>query len=200
MGSTSSRPERPKVRVLLPTKRASSALRQRISLNRATLNRFLQQIGHPGAGASQARLPVHSASGPSLLSPPPRMSAGRRVIPPHGDAVKQGRETICRNGQVDRNKPLPPLSPQPLRERLVQYAIERHRQETLRVLESQGEQQPRMRLKPGSPVPDIIFRRIEKSAMLWGEPGARAESIGSSRPPHSPSWRGVRVICGGRPI
>ncbi|KAL2163378.1 hypothetical protein VTH06DRAFT_5435 [Thermothelomyces fergusii] len=49
MGSLFSRPEEPKVRVLAQPIRDSVALRQRISLNRETLARVLDRIGHPTA-------------------------------------------------------------------------------------------------------------------------------------------------------
>jgi hypothetical protein len=173
MGISSSRPGKPKVRALQLTKQRNSvALRQRISLNRATLQRTLQQMGYSVRG--QSRLSMRSRHRASRTSPP---ATRRRQLgqtrPGHHSRTRRRSQVATRSSrQVDRNKPLPPL-PQPslssslrLEEELERAYIERHREATLRQLESGRESPPTLR----SQVPSIILRRAMRSRMLGDYP------------------------------
>ena len=189
MGVSSSKPEKPKVK---PTKRPTNrplklrksvALRQRISLNRATLDHILKQRGHPGRG--QTRASIQSGLEQTL-----------RILPPHTFIrTPQGRETnsheqdeVESRQQVDKDKPLPPwpvlvpatileeplmplwpplVTARRLEEQLEKSYIQRHREETLRLLECGPDphQAPRSRL------PSIIQRRIRRAAVMKDSSG-----------------------------
>jgi hypothetical protein len=157
MGSFNSRPERPQIRVLLPTKpslTAEAALQQRISLNRATLRATLQKLGHPAQHRSweSRRRTAERPKPPSSMT---RFS--HRMMLGH-------RQVTARLRDRTGNKP-PPRLP-----RLPDYSTqtkEEHRRRALRALESRPEslQFPGncLRLGTKSRVPSIIFRRIKKS-------------------------------------
>jgi hypothetical protein len=165
MGSFNSRPERPQIRVLLPTKpsrAADAALQQRISLNQATLRTTLQKLGHPAqhrTWGSRRR----TAEKPRPIKPPSRMTQfSHRMMLGH-------RQVTARLRDRTGNKP-PPRLP-----RLPDYSTqtkEEHRRRALRALESRPEslQFPgnRLRLGAKSRVPSIIFRRIKKSIRSVG--------------------------------
>ena len=184
MGAFSSKPKKskkPKGRGKRPTNlRDSVALRQRISLNKETLNRILTQIGHPVPEKSRA----------SILSP--QMERALRTLTTHAFAMAlQGGETsntehrvLGLHHQVDKDKPLPPwpsvatitkldeeqvplwpplVTARRLEEQLERNHIQRQREDTLRLLEVGPEpHQP-----PGSRVPTIIQRRIRRAGVAW---------------------------------
>jgi hypothetical protein len=167
MGTPVSRPQRPKFRVLLPTKRNSSALRHRISLNKETLDRILQQIGHPAA--KKPRVSVNSRR---FLEASQKPSSPQEVVVSHTETAEPPTTFEKSSKHVDTNKPLPPLpssvSFRKLEQDLERDSILRHREETLRHLESkQPRRGSRMR------VPAVILRRIEKSAGLLGSVDSR---------------------------
>lgn len=180
MGISLSRPGKTKARALLLAKQRNSvALRQRISLNRATLNNTLKQMGYPVPG--QPRLSLRPRQRSSRQ--PPSTTLGRRQLGQTGPRVhtrinRRSRVPKRASKQSDKNKPLPPLPllpplPPPVRastsrleEELHRDYIERHREATLRRLESGRESPP---LPPRSRVPSIILRRIKRNGMLWDD-------------------------------
>lgn len=107
MGSFCSRPGKPKIRVLAPTKRKlrnSYALRRRISMNKETLDRFLQRTGHPVR--ERSRISTHQkrrcSRRPSTLR---KSTLSRRKTPNRPSPV-----SATSSSEVDTNlKPLPPL-------------------------------------------------------------------------------------------
>ncbi|KAL2176734.1 uncharacterized protein P884DRAFT_300598 [Thermothelomyces heterothallicus CBS 202.75] len=119
MGSLCSRPEEPKVRVLAYPIRDSVALRQRISLNRQTLARILEQIGHPAAHRARRQPgPSGRLGGPqkdsaqTSSSLPCESKTGRHrrtMRSSFGHAIRKRRTPKA----IDVNKPLPPLPPLP---------------------------------------------------------------------------------------
>ncbi|KAL2194948.1 hypothetical protein P885DRAFT_62639 [Corynascus similis CBS 632.67] len=139
MGSLFSRPEEPKVKVLANPIRDSVALRQRISLNRQTIERILEQIGHPAANRASQALSESSKFidlNKPLPPPPP--------LPP--DMAPISTQTAAAFAQIEQA--------------LEQEYINRHREETLRQLESR-----RRTCASEIRVPSIILRRIGKRAM-----------------------------------
>jgi hypothetical protein len=173
MGISLSRPGKPKARALLLAKQRNSvALRQRISLNRATLNNTLKQLGYPVR--EQPRLSMRPRQRASQTSPSPTLRKrhlGQTRAESHTNIRRRSQAARRLSKQIDRNKPLPPLprsslSPSSkLEEELQRGDIERHREATLRRLESRRESLHAQR----SRVPSIILKRIKKSRMLWGD-------------------------------
>ncbi|KAL2171423.1 hypothetical protein VTG60DRAFT_2830 [Thermothelomyces hinnuleus] len=119
MGSLCSRPEEPKVRMLAQPIRDSVALRQRISLNRQTLARILEQIGHPAAHHACGQ---HGPSG--RLGVPQKTSAQTSSSLPCERKTGRNRRTMRSSfghtirkrrtaKPMDVNKPLPPPPPPP---------------------------------------------------------------------------------------
>ncbi|AEO59882.1 hypothetical protein MYCTH_2112012 [Thermothelomyces thermophilus ATCC 42464] len=116
MGSICSRPEEPKVRVLAHPIRDSVALRQRISLNRQTLARILEQIGHPAAHHARRQPgPSGRLGGPqknraqtsSSLPCESKTGRNRRTMrSSFGHTIMRKRRTAK---PINVNKPLPPL-------------------------------------------------------------------------------------------
>jgi len=172
MGISLSRPGKPKARALLLAKQRNLvALRQRISLNRATLNNTLKQLGYPVR--EQPRLSMQPRQRTSRTSSRTltKRHLGQTRAEHHTKVRRRSQAARRLSKEVDRNKPLPPLprsslSPSlRLGEELQRGYIERHREATLRRLESRRESLP----TPKSRVPSIILKRIKRSRMLWGE-------------------------------
>ena len=177
MGSLFSRPEEPKVKVLGNPIRDSVALRQRISLNRQTLARILEQIGHPAANRASQNLSESSLQSEEHPETPksPSIISYRKM---KRMSVLFQRTILKRQTRkfIDLNKPLPPPPPLPpdmaptstqmaaafaqIEQALEQEYINRHREETLRQLESR-----RRTCASEIRVPSIILRRIGKRAM-----------------------------------
>ncbi len=185
MGVSSSRPEKPKGKTNQRTKlRNSVALRQRISLNKLTLDRLLKQIGHP----------VREHSRESAVIP--GLEQALRTLSTHafamalqgGDANDREHNVVGLHHQVDKDKPLPswpplittkkleeqltPLWPplvtaRRLEQQLERSYIQRQREETLRLLESGPEPHQASR----SRVPNIIQRRIRRAAVVKDSSG-----------------------------
>ena len=165
MGSFNSRPERPQIRVLLPTKpsrAAEVALQQRISLNQATLRATLQKLGHPAQHRTWG-LRRRTAERPRPPKPPSRMTRFSHRM------MLGRRQVTARLRDRAGNKPPPRL---PLLSDYSTQTREEHRSQALRALESQPEslQFPgnRLRLGAKSRVPSIIFRRTKKSMRSVG--------------------------------
>ncbi|AEO68107.1 uncharacterized protein THITE_117610 [Thermothielavioides terrestris NRRL 8126] len=127
MGNSTSRPRKPKTRGQLsrtnPKLSAEAALQQRISLNRATLDKFLQQIGHPNRGRTRDSL-IRLAQQQRLSQiPPSTPSHGRSsqtpmretTTPlnttnnPQPSSADPRSPTPTAAAFPQRDKPLPPL-------------------------------------------------------------------------------------------
>ncbi|KAK4247147.1 hypothetical protein C7999DRAFT_14790, partial [Corynascus novoguineensis] len=176
MGSLFSQPEESKVKVLANPIRDSVALRQRISLNRQTLARILEQIGHPAANRASQILSESSLQSEEHPEAPksPSIISYRKM---KRMSVLFQRTILKRQTRkfIDLNKPLPPPPLPPdlapistqtaadfaqIEQALEQEYIKRHREETLRQLESR-----RRTCASEIRVPSIILRRIGKRAM-----------------------------------
>lgn len=163
MGSSNSRPERPRIRVLLPNNpnpAAAAAPKQRISLKAATLRATLRKLGHPFrymSGGSRRR------TIPQRPRRPPRPPSETALF--FENTMLNHRHVPTRlRDQTGTNKPLPRL-PSPADR-------DEHRQQALRALQSQPEspQIPSRRSRSGaqSRVPSIILRKVERSMRSAG--------------------------------
>lgn len=110
MGSVFSRFKKSHAGASLPRQRNSSALRHRISLNKETLDRVLQQIGHPAR--ERFRMSSTQRKWPASLRP----STPRGGEPYHKEMLQHSNFSMRFVKQGDardanRNKPLPPFPP-----------------------------------------------------------------------------------------
>lgn len=170
MGVSLSKPEKPRAETLLPAKqRHSVALRQRISLNKMTLDRILKQMGHPVRERLRTSIRQSHRLIASRTAPTPPTERAPRCR--QRDTQPESVTRSCTRA-ADTNKSLPPLprsaptSASRLAAELERSYIERHREETLRRLESGREAEAPLQ----SRVPTIIFNRIKRSGMLWDSP------------------------------
>ncbi len=179
MGVSLSRPERRKAKANRPPKlRNSVALRQRMSLNKETLDRLLKQIGHPVQEPTQA-----STMLPGLEQALRTLSTHAFAMTVQDGKTNDGEHTVVGSRQeVNQDKPLPlwphpvsvkrldeqPTPPWPplvtarrLEEQLERSYIHRQREQTLRLLEFG----PDPHQASVSRVPNIIQRRIRRAAV-----------------------------------
>ncbi len=184
MGSCLSKPP---ARAPRPPRQTNSvALRERISLNRATLDRILEERGwYRGRQLSEASMELGqqrtwAQAARTFAEDLSWREAHQRELfyqgePSYSCQTNHRRQDAAGHHMpVDKNKPLPPLpsvassSESSLEEELERGYIQRHREETLRTLES-GWDWHRWEA-PQSRVPSIIGRRIRRQAVMGSAP------------------------------
>ncbi|KAL2257641.1 hypothetical protein VTK26DRAFT_9366 [Humicola hyalothermophila] len=184
MGCCSSKPRRLRIRVLLPSKPRpgdADALRDRISLNEATLRATLISLGRlPSPRPPNSRPSTSSASGATTARCSSSSSSTCSQVTIDSRRLYTRRTSAAARAiPSGRNKPLPPLPPLTVGCAVARGSISssssssssreaeaHHRARALRILESRAGSPrsvaPRQRVGKRSRVPSIILRRVGK--------------------------------------